>query len=141
MPATNNQITAAIAAHGAAKVHAAAYKAMEGGAARKALAAVGLPTDGTIGDMDRIGKAAFAAMQPADKAADLADLTIKQASAPGRKPLPPGQAKDARIEVRCHPDDKAALQAKADAAGMKLSAWLVKTGLSARKYLRCPTLD
>jgi uncharacterized protein (DUF1778 family) len=52
---------------------------------------------------------------------------------PGRKPLPPGQAKDARIEVRCHPDDKATLQAKADAAGMSLAAWLVKTGLSARK--------
>lgn len=133
MPATKDQITAAIAAHGAAKVHHAAYKAMEGAAGRKALAAVGLPTDGTIGDLDQIGKAAFAAMQPAEKAADLADLTIKQASLPGRKPLPPGKAKDARIEVRCHLDDKAALQAKADAAGMKLSAWLVKTGLSARK--------
>ena len=51
----------------------------------------------------------------------------------GRKPLQPGKARDARIEVRCHPDDKAALLAKADAAGMSLAAWLVKTGLSARK--------
>ena len=51
----------------------------------------------------------------------------------GRKPRAPGAGKEARIEVRCHHDDKAALQAKAYSAGMKLSAWLVKTGRSARK--------
>ena len=51
----------------------------------------------------------------------------------GRKPLQPGQAKDARIEIRCHPDHKGVLQAKADAAKMSLGAWLVQTGLSARK--------
>jgi hypothetical protein len=79
MPATQDQIAAAIAAHGAAKVHAAAYKAMEGRAARQALASVGLPTDGTIGDLDRIGKAAFAAMSGRERAADLADIVIQQA--------------------------------------------------------------
>jgi len=77
MPATQNQIAAAISSHGAAKVHAAAYKAMQG--QRQALDAVGLPSDGTIGDLDRIGSAAFAAMGAAGRAADLADLTIKQA--------------------------------------------------------------
>lgn len=79
MPATQDQIMAAIAAHGAAKVHSAAYKAMQGAAARQALATVGLPTDGTIGDIDRIGKAAFAAMSHSDRAADLTDITIQQA--------------------------------------------------------------
>lgn len=77
MPATTEQIKAAIAAHGAAKVHAAAYKAMQG--QRQALDAVGLPIDGTVGDLDRIGAAAFAAMGSADRAADLTDLTIRQA--------------------------------------------------------------
>ena len=52
---------------------------------------------------------------------------------PGRKPLPPGQGKDERLQIRVSASDKAALQAKADAACMSLSAWLVKVGLSARK--------
>lgn len=60
-------------------------------------------------------------------------MAAPEKAQPGRKPLPPGQGKDARIEVRCHPDDKAKLQAKADAARMSLAAWLVKAGLSARK--------
>jgi hypothetical protein len=77
MPATKDQIAAAIAAHGAAKVHAAAYMAMQG--QRVALESVGLPADGNIGDLDRIGSTAFAAMGAADRAADLADLTIRQA--------------------------------------------------------------
>lgn len=52
---------------------------------------------------------------------------------PGRKPLPPGAGKEARIEIRCHADHKAELQRKADAAGKSLAAWLVETGLRAKK--------
>jgi len=67
-------------------------------------------------------------------AADIGPTTGVACRVPkGRKPLPEGAGKEARIEVRCHEADKAALQAKADAAGLSLSAWLVKTGLSARK--------
>lgn len=76
---TPAQIDAAITAHGAAKVHGAAYKAMQGGAARQALAVVGLPTDGTIADLDRIGAAAFARMTPNERAADLMGATIRAA--------------------------------------------------------------
>lgn len=43
----------------------------------------------------------------------------------GRKPLPPESRKDARVELRVHPDIKADWQAKADNAGMSLSAWIV----------------
>jgi predicted HicB family RNase H-like nuclease len=42
----------------------------------------------------------------------------------GRKPLPQGTTKDARVELRVHPDTKAAWQAKADAAGLSLAAWI-----------------
>ncbi|MBL8351216.1 MAG: hypothetical protein JNL87_13000 [Burkholderiaceae bacterium] len=41
----------------------------------------------------------------------------------GRKPLPAGEGKTARVEMRVRPDTKAAWQAKADAAGMTLQAW------------------
>ena len=43
---------------------------------------------------------------------------------PGRKPLPDGAGKTARVELRLHPDVKAAWQARADAAGMTLQAWV-----------------
>lgn len=42
---------------------------------------------------------------------------------PGRKPLPAGAGKTARVELRVQPDKKTAWQAKADAAGMSLNAW------------------
>lgn len=42
---------------------------------------------------------------------------------PGRKPLPSGAGKTARVELRVQPDKKTAWQAKADAAGMSLNAW------------------
>jgi predicted HicB family RNase H-like nuclease len=45
----------------------------------------------------------------------------------GRKPLPPGTTKDARIELRVHPDTKAAWQAKAEAAGLSMAAWIEAT--------------
>jgi hypothetical protein len=131
MPATKDQIAAAIAAHGAARVHGAAYKAMQGGAARQALALVGLPTDGTIGDLDRIGKAAFAVMSPNDKAADLMGATVRAAmlppvdkAKPGRKPLPQGAGKTARVQLKLTKADKAAWLRKAEAAGLTLQAWV-----------------
>ncbi len=43
---------------------------------------------------------------------------------PGRKPLPEGAGKTARVELRVRPDTKAAWQAKADAAQMTLQAWI-----------------
>jgi len=42
----------------------------------------------------------------------------------GRKPIPPDARKDARVELRVHPNTKAAWQAKADAAGLSLAAWI-----------------
>jgi predicted HicB family RNase H-like nuclease len=45
---------------------------------------------------------------------------------PGRKPLPDGAGKTARVELRVQPATKAAWQAKADAAGLTLQAWIEK---------------
>lgn len=45
----------------------------------------------------------------------------------GRKPLPPESRKAARVELRVHPDTKAVWQAKADAAGLSLAAWIEAT--------------
>ena len=42
---------------------------------------------------------------------------------PGRKPLPKGEGKTARVELRVQTEKKAAWQAKADAAGMTFAAW------------------
>lgn len=50
----------------------------------------------------------------------------------GRKPVPPDARKAARVELRVHPDTKGAWQAKADAAGLSLAAWIEST-LSASK--------
>lgn len=41
----------------------------------------------------------------------------------GRKPVPVEDRKTARVELRVHPDTKAAWQAQADAAGLSLNAW------------------
>lgn len=43
---------------------------------------------------------------------------------PGRKPLPEGAGKTARVELRVLPAVKADWQAKADAAGLTLQAWV-----------------
>ena len=43
---------------------------------------------------------------------------------PGRPAFPPGAGKTARVELRVTPDTKAAWQAKADAAGLTLQAWI-----------------
>lgn len=45
---------------------------------------------------------------------------------PGRKPLPDGTGKTARVELRVRPDTKAAWQAKAAAAELTLQAWIEK---------------
>ena len=45
---------------------------------------------------------------------------------PGRKPLPDGEGKTARIELRVHADTKAAWLARATAAGLTLQAWIEK---------------
>lgn len=51
---------------------------------------------------------------------------------PGRPPLPPGHAKDARVEWRTHPDTKARAMALAAAAGMSLSQWIDRLVMRAR---------
>lgn len=46
----------------------------------------------------------------------------------GRPPIPPEDRKSARIELRVHPDTKAAWEAKAEAAGARsLAAWIEAT--------------
>ncbi len=51
---------------------------------------------------------------------------------PGRPPLPPGAAKDARVEWRTHPETKAKALALAAAAGLSLSQWLDRLVMRAR---------
>ena len=51
-------------------------------------------------------------------------MTAPAKKAPGRKPLPPGVGKLARVDMRVHAETKAAWQAKAKAAGLKLQAWI-----------------
>ena len=43
---------------------------------------------------------------------------------PGRKPLPDGEGKTARVELRVLPATKAAWLARATAAGLTLQAWI-----------------
>ena len=43
---------------------------------------------------------------------------------PGRKPLADGEGKTARVQLKTRPDQKASWQAKADAAGLPLNAWV-----------------
>ncbi len=43
---------------------------------------------------------------------------------PGRKPLPEGETKAARIEMRVHQTTKDAWLARATAAGLTLQAWI-----------------
>jgi predicted DNA binding CopG/RHH family protein len=47
-----------------------------------------------------------------------------QRKQPGRKPLPEGAGKTARVELRVHDATKAAWRAKAAAAGLTLQAWI-----------------
>jgi predicted HicB family RNase H-like nuclease len=51
---------------------------------------------------------------------------------PGRPALPAGAGKTARVELRVLPADKAAWQAKADAAGLTLQAWIERALSRAR---------
>ena len=51
----------------------------------------------------------------------------------GRKPLPPGDGKTARIEWRTTADLKANVQALATAAGVSVSQWLDALVAKAKK--------
>jgi hypothetical protein len=51
-------------------------------------------------------------------------MDAHQKAKPGRKPLPEGSGKTARVELRVHDATKAAWQAKATAAGLTLQAWI-----------------
>ena len=73
---TDAEILAACKTHGAKHVYAAAYSAMSG--QRDALVRVGLQA-ANMGDMDRIGRFAFGLLDAKERAADLADVTIKGA--------------------------------------------------------------
>jgi hypothetical protein len=69
--------------------------------------------------------------------ADVLDLVkrfeaVQETPKRGRPPVPPDARKDARVELRVHPDAKAAWQAKADAAGLSLNAW-AEAALNAAK--------
>lgn len=66
--------------------------------------------------------------------ADVLDLVKRFESLPeppsrrGRKPIPEAERKTARVELRVHPDTKAAWQAKAAAAGFDdLAPWIEST--------------
>ena len=74
---TDEDITTAAIKHGAKRVYDAAFVAMTG--RRSALAAVGLPTEGTVGDLNRIATVAFGLMGHDARAADLAGASIKAA--------------------------------------------------------------
>lgn len=55
----------------------------------------------------------------------------------GRPPIPPGDRKEKRIEVRTDSADKQLLEQAALSAGMKLSDWIrVQLQLAARRELR-----
>lgn len=56
-----------------------------------------------------------------------------EASKRGRKPLPTEARKNARVDLRVHPNTKTAWQAKADAAGLSLAAWIEGTLDRAKK--------
>lgn len=104
-------IKAAIEQHGAKTVYDAASVRMSGDHAP--LAAMGM-TAKTIGDANKIMVAAFAEMGQKDRATDRAGVAIdgaKLLSRIGRPPLPPGEAKTARIELRLTPAHKAEFQA------------------------------
>jgi hypothetical protein len=49
---------------------------------------------------------------------------MNEKARPGRKSLPEGAGKTARVELRVLPADKAAWQTKAEAAGLTLQGWI-----------------
>lgn len=50
--------------------------------------------------------------------------TAPERKRPGRKPLADGEGKTARVQMKVRPGQKAAWQAKADAAGLALQVWI-----------------
>lgn len=128
-----SKIQQAIQQHGAKAVYQAANAQMAGNKA-EGLAKVGL-TAKTMGEVFAIQTEAYKQMGAADQAIDNAQATaaLESITRRGRKPLPADARKDARVELRVHPDTKAAWQAKADAAGLSLAAWIEGTLDRAKK--------
>ena len=123
----------AIQQHGAKAVYQAATAHMAGDKAN-GLSKVGLAA-ATMGDVFAIQTEAYKQMGPADQAIDNAQATaaLESIAKRGRPPVPPEARKDARVELRVHPDTKAAWQANADAAGLSLAAWIEATLDRAKK--------
>lgn len=116
-------IQRAIQDHGAKAVYQAATAHMAGDKVN-GLAKVGLSAT-TMGEVFAIQTEAYKQMGEADKAIDyaMASAELEHIAKRGRKPIPEAERKTARVELRVHPDTKAAWEACAEAAGMSLSAW------------------
>lgn len=52
------------------------------------------------------------------------ELMRQERKKPGPKPRPAGESKTARVELRVKPATKEEWQARAEAAGMTLQAWI-----------------
>ncbi len=52
--------------------------------------------------------------------------TAPERKQPGRKPLPPGEGKTARVQLKLTEAERARWLAEAAAAGMTLQAWVEK---------------
>lgn len=128
-----SNIQKAIQEHGARAVYEAATAHMAGDTAR-GLASVGLSAD-TMGQVFAVQTEAYKQMGEADKAIDYAQAgaQLEQIAKRGRKPIPESERKTGRVELRVHPDTKATWQAKADAAGISLAAWIEATLNSAKR--------
>lgn len=127
-----SKIQQAIQQHGAKAVYEAATAHMAGDK-KNGLTKVGLQAK-TMGEVFAIQTEAYKQMGQADQAIDNAQAhaALDAIARRGRKPLPPDARKNARVELRVHPDTKAAWQAKADNAGVSLAAW-VEAALNAAK--------
>lgn len=128
-----SNIQKAIQEHGARAVYEAATAHMAGDTAR-GLALVGLSAD-TMGQVFAVQTEAYKQLGEADKAIDYASAgaELDQIVKRGRRPVPVEDRKTARVELRVHPDTKATWQAKADAAGISLAAWIEATLNSAKR--------
>lgn len=81
MKITEKEIGTACDHYGAAAVYAAAYRWMAGD--HGALPKVGLINIATLGEADRVGVIAYRLLDPSERAADLADVTINLAKLHG----------------------------------------------------------
>lgn len=96
-----------------------------------------------LGAIDRDGERGALIRTPAGLLAMLNDGVIRSldqrkakaaiGEPTGRPALPPGEGKVGCLNMRVSPSDRAQWQAKADAAGMKLTAWMQDTCNRAKK--------